>query len=109
MIKVKCLVNGAISPDVRRRVSDGLSAIYARRFGPHAGAVQVEFTEVAPGLWFTAGKPSDASMVLGSVPPGTTQPERVALMDEVARMFSAETGAVYEHVMVVAADARSTA
>lgn len=106
-IKFKCLVNGAIAAPVRDRVAQGLRSIYLRRFGLPDEAVRVEFTEVAPGLWFTAGRPSDASMVLGSVPPGTAQSERVALMDEVARMFSAETGAVYEHVMVVAADART--
>ena len=109
MIKVKCLVNGAIAPPVREQVTQGLRDIYARRFGRDGESLQVEFTEVAPGLWFTAGKPSDASMVLGSVPPGTAQSARVALMDEVARMFSNATGSVYEHVMVVAADARPPA
>ena len=108
MIKFKCLVNGAIAPAVRERVVSGLRRIYAQRFDLPADALRVEFTEVAPGLWFTAGRPSDASMLLGSVPPGTSQAQRVALMDELARMFSAETGAEYEHVMVVAADARPT-
>jgi phenylpyruvate tautomerase PptA (4-oxalocrotonate tautomerase family) len=106
MIKFKCLVNGTIGPDVRARVVSELHRIYAQRFELPEDALRVEFIEVAPGLWFTAGRPSDASMLLGSVPPGTTQAQRVALMDELARMFSAETGAVYEHVMVVAADAR---
>jgi phenylpyruvate tautomerase PptA (4-oxalocrotonate tautomerase family) len=69
----------------------------------------VEFTEVRPGLWFTAGEPSTASMVLGSVPSGTPQALRVEVMDAVARMFSEATGSDYEHVMVVAADARPTA
>ena len=109
MIKFKCLVNGAIADPVRSRVVLGLEGIYARRFGLPRESLSVEFTEVEPGLWSTAGRPSDASMVLGSVPAGTAQPERVALMDEVARMFSTETGAVYEHVMVVAADARPEA
>lgn len=106
MIKFKCLVNGKLAPDVRERVASGLRRLYAQRFALSADALRVEFIEVAPGLWFTAGRPSDASMLLGSVPPGTSQAQRVALMDELARMFSAETGAVYEHVMVVAADAR---
>lgn len=43
-------------------------------------------------------------MVLGSVPSGTTQAERVDLMAEVCSMFSETTGAPYHDVMVVAAD-----
>ena len=107
MIKFKCLVNGAIAPAVRAQVTRGLGDIYSQHFGLAPDALQVEFTEVQPGLWFTAGKPSDASMVLGSVPPGTSQATRVEVMDAVARMFSEATGSPYEHVMVVAADART--
>ena len=78
----------------------------SRTLEDHAPArtLAVEFTEVDPGLWFTAGEPSQASMVLGSVPAGTSQPARIALMDAVARMFSEVTGAPYHDVMVVAAD-----
>jgi hypothetical protein len=104
VIVCKCLVNGSLAPAGRQAVEEGLRRLYAERFGPAASALRVEFTEIAPGLWFTAGEPSRASMVLGSVPPGTPQPVRVALMDEIARMFSAATGAPYDDVMVVAAD-----
>lgn len=109
MIKFKCLVNGTIAPAVREQIVLGLGRICLERFGLAPGELQVEFTEVEAGMWFTAGEPSDASMVLGSVPAGTPQPERVAFMDAVARMFSEATGARYEHVMVVAADARAPA
>lgn len=109
MIKFKCLVNGTIAPAIRARVVSGLQALYRERFGLAAADLQVEFTEVRPGLWFTAGKPSQASMVLGSVPAGTPQAQRVELMDAVARMFSEATGSDYGHVMVVAADARPAA
>ncbi|GAA4405955.1 hypothetical protein [Quisquiliibacterium transsilvanicum] len=109
MIKFKCLVNGTIAASMREQVALGLARICRERFGLAPGDLQVEFTEVEAGMWFTAGKPSDASMVLGSVPAGTPQPVRVAFMDAVARMFSEVTGARYEHVMVVAADARPSA
>ena len=109
MIKFKCLVNGAIAHPVRERVARGLERIYGERFGLPPGELSVEFIEVEAGMWFTAGRPSDASMVLGSVPPGTPQRERVEVMDAVARMFSEATGSTYEHVMVVAADARPSA
>ncbi|HPU50936.1 MAG TPA: hypothetical protein PK359_05200 [Burkholderiaceae bacterium] len=106
MILYKCLVNGSISAPAREQVSQGLARINAEMFGTAPDAVRVEFTEVPPGLWFTGGKPSQASMVLGSVPPGTSQQTRVALMAAVCEMFSEATGAPYNDVMVVAADPR---
>lgn len=109
MIRIKCLVNGAIAPDSRARVVQGLADIYSARFGLPASELEVEFNEVDAGMWFTAGKPSRASMVLGSVPAGTTQALRVQLMDDMARMFSEVTGAPYHDVMVVAADPRPSA
>lgn len=107
MIKFKCLVNGAIAPAMRERVAAGLASIYLERFGLPAHELTVEFSEIAAGMWFTGGKPSGASMVLGSVPAGTSQAVRVRVMDDVARMFSDATGATYHDVMVVAADARA--
>lgn len=104
MITYKCLVNGAISQPVRERVVQGLQRINAQRFGIAADQLKVEFTEVEKGMWFTGGKPSQASMVLGSVPLGTSQSQRVELMAEVCRLFSEVTGAPYNDVMVVAAD-----
>lgn len=107
MITYKCLVNGSIDALQRERVVLGLHDIYRRTFGLSADQLSVEFSEVPKGLWFTAGKPSQASMVLGSVPAGVAQPQRVALMAEVCRLFSDSTGAPYNDVMVVAADPRS--
>ena len=104
MIIYKCLVNGRIAEPARQQVREGLQRINASHFGLAPESLAVEFTEVDPGLWFTAGEPSQASMVLGSVPAGTSQPARIALMDAVARMFSEVTGAPYHDVMVVAAD-----
>jgi len=106
MITYKCLVNGSISEQARAKVVDGLARINAERFGLSPADLTVEFTEVAPGFWFTGGEPSRASMVLGTVPAGTAQETRVALMDAVCRMFSEATGAPYDDVMVVAADPR---
>lgn len=104
MITYKCLVNGAISPPVREQVVRGLRQINAERFGIAPDQLKVEFTEVEKGMWFTGGTLSQASMVLGSVPPGTSQAQRVDLMAEVCRMFSEVAGAPYNDVMVVAAD-----
>lgn len=109
MITYKCLVNGTISEPVRERVIQGLERINATRFGIAADQLKVEFTEVEKGMWFTGGKPSRASMVLGSVPSGTTQVQRVELMAEVCSMFSEVTGAPFDDVMVVAADPHRSA
>ena len=106
MITYKCLVNGPIAEATREQVAAGLVRIHAERFGATAADLQVEFTEVTPGLWFTGGKPSRASMVLGSVPAGTSQQARVELMAAVCRLFSDVTGAPYDDVLVVAADPR---
>lgn len=109
MIAYKCLVNGSIDAPTRQRVVDGLVRIYREHFNLPESALRVEFIEVRPGRWFTAGKPSRASMVLGGVPVGTAQPARVALMEAVCRMFSEITGAPYDDVMVVAADTQANA
>ena len=109
MILYKCLVNGTISARAREQVGQGLARINAEMFGLAPDAIAIEFTEVRPGLWFTGGKPSQASMVLGSVPAGTSQATRVALMAAVCQMFSDATGAPYDDVMVVAADPRAPA
>jgi phenylpyruvate tautomerase PptA (4-oxalocrotonate tautomerase family) len=109
MIAYKCLVNGAIDAATRESVVAGLERIYAARFNVSATQMRVDFTEVTPGLWFTGGQPSRASMVLGSVPAGTSQAVRVQVMEEVCRMFSDVTGAPYHDVMVVAADPKAAA
>ena len=103
----KCLVNGSIDEPVRSRVVEGLEQITTKRFGDDPDGVVVEFVEVEPGRWFTAGRPSSASMVLGSVPAGTSQDVRTELMDEIANHFSQATGADVMDVMVVAANAKT--
>ncbi|MGD9749879.1 MAG: hypothetical protein AB7W59_02675 [Acidimicrobiia bacterium] len=98
----KCLVNGSIGEEARRAVTDGLRTLMADRFGLED--LTVEFIEIPEGRWFTAGEPSRASMVLGTVPAGTAQDERVAVMDAVARLFADATGTDYHDVMVAAPD-----
>lgn len=100
----KCLVNGGIDAATRAEVTAGLARLAADRFGISSDAVTVSFTEIPPGRWFTAGRPSSASMVLSSVPAGTDQATREAVMEEICALWSRLTGADYHHVMVVAAD-----
>jgi phenylpyruvate tautomerase PptA (4-oxalocrotonate tautomerase family) len=104
----KCLVNGEIDERARQAVIAGLAEVEASPFGTPADDLRVSFTEIEAGLWFTAGKPSKASMVLGTVPEGTSQAVRAEIMEEVARRFSEATGADLDHVMVVAADPKTT-
>lgn len=101
----KCLVNGPIDTPLRVEVERAVQQVYAGHL-PQVSLAPVEFIEVARGMWFTAGRVSQASMLLGSVPQGTPQAKRVALMDELAHRFSQITGAPYHDVMVVAADSR---
>lgn len=106
MAKYKCLLNGPISEAARLQVTSDLERVTAAHFGNAAADVTVEFVQVEPGSWFTAGEPSAASMVLGSVPTGTSQQVRTELMHEIAETFSAATGSDLMDVMVVAADTK---
>ncbi|MEL7158577.1 MAG: hypothetical protein AAFN30_18545 [Actinomycetota bacterium] len=107
MATYKCLVNRSLGTALEQRLAEGLTFITVNRFGPDPEPVEVSFTEVEAGRWYTAGKPSDSTMVLGSVPAGTPQDVREAHMAEVARFFSETTGDHIDQVMVVAADART--
>ena len=105
----KCLVNGSLTKATEQRLAEGLTFITINRFGPTPDPIEVSFTDIEDGRWFTAGQPSASTMVLGSVPPGTAQEVREAHMNEVARFFSQTTGADLDHIMVVAADAKPDA
>jgi len=102
----KCLVNGAIDQPTRDRVGAALAELTRNRFGTPTAEVSVEFTEIPSGRWYTAGEPSEASMVLGTVPTGTSQAERELFMAEICRAFSDLTGADHDKIMIVAADER---
>ncbi|MEM8926031.1 MAG: hypothetical protein AAGD35_21205 [Actinomycetota bacterium] len=106
MSTYKCLVAKAFDADTERRLAEGLTFLTVNRFGPTPEPVEVSFTEIEAGRWFTAGEPSSSTMVLGSVPVGTEQSVREAHMAEVARLFSQTTGDHIDEIMVVAADAR---
>ncbi|MGH1492554.1 MAG: tautomerase family protein [Acidimicrobiales bacterium] len=97
-------MNGTIDDGARARVIEGLVGLETDRFGVAADDVTVTFVEVTEGTWFTGGKPSNASMVQGTVPAGTTQDVRAAHMADVCQVFSSATGSPYDDVMVVAAD-----
>ena len=104
----KCLVNGGIDGPTRDAVTAGIVEVESQHFGTAADDVRVSFIEVGAGRWYTAGELSDASMVLGTVPPGTTQAVRSEVMSAIAHNFCAATGADFDHVMVVAADAKTS-
>lgn len=104
MTTYKCLLNGDLDAPTRQRVQAALARVAVDHLGVDAAAVTVEFTVVEPGRWYTAGRPSQASMVLGGVPAGTGQELRVTVLDAMARSFAEVTGAELDDVMVVAAD-----
>ncbi len=104
MASYKCLLNGELDAATRGRVVAALGAVAAEHLGADADSVSVEFTVVPEGRWYTAGQRSNASMVLGSVPPGTSQEDRVRVLEAMARSFAEVTGADLDDVMVVAAD-----
>lgn len=107
MSSYRCVVHGHLDEAARARVRAGLTELEEKRFGTAAGDVAVTFVEVTEGTWFTAAKPSRASFVQGTVPPGTSQAVRAAHMAEVCETFSSATGSSYDDVVVVAADRTS--
>lgn len=107
MSSYRCVVHGRIDDEARALVRASLTELEEKRFGTAADDVSVTFVEVAEGTWFTAAKPSKASFVQGTVPPGTTQEVRAAHMADVCEAFSSATGSSYDDVVVVAADRTS--
>lgn len=104
MAHYKCLLNGPLDEATQAEVVTALGAVAAEHLGADPAEVSVEFTVVPKGRWYTAGVPSQASMVLGTVPPGTAQDDRVRVLEAMARTFTEVTGADFDDVMVVAAD-----
>lgn len=106
MAVYKCLLNGDLDEATRRAVEAGLAGVANEHLGIDPASVSVEFTVVPEGRWYTAGRPSTASMVLGSVPAGIGQETRVKVLEAMARSYCDITGADFHDVLVVAADAR---
>ena len=106
MPRYRCSLSGSIDELARARVETGLAQIEADHFGSDPVDVLVEFTEVQAGRWFTAAQPSQAAVVTGTVPEGTTQEARERLLFDIGRMVSEAIGRDFDDVMVVASDGR---
>lgn len=106
MPRYRCMSSTPVPDAQRVAVTNGLAAIESQRFGTNADDLLVEFAEVAEGQWFTAAGPSNATVLSGTVPDGTTQDQRAEVMDDIGRMAAKALNKDFNDIMVVASDGR---
>ncbi len=106
MPRYQCLSSTPVDPVARGAIVEGLTGIEAARFGTSGETLRVDFVEVEEGRWFTAAVASKATVLSGTVPDGTSQEERAAVMDEIGRMAALALGKDFDDIMVVASDGR---
>ncbi len=99
------LHEGVVPEAVRPALTDGIRRVYAGIFEAPAEAVAVDFTELARGRFFTAGRPSTSSIVAGTVPSGTSTAQRHRLLSEITALWCEMTGCTPHEIVVTAGDA----
>ena len=99
------LPEGLVDRRLHSRLVSEVRRIYARVFDAVEEQVAVEITEIPPGRFFTAGKPSRSSLVGGTVPPGTSRADRTRFLSDVTAMWCEVTGCAPHDVLVSASDA----
>jgi phenylpyruvate tautomerase PptA (4-oxalocrotonate tautomerase family) len=101
------LHEGVVPETLRPQLAAGIGRVYARLFQTPAAEIGVDFTELARGRFFTAGKPSTSSIIAGTVPAGTPDERRHQLLAEITAHWCETTGCTPHEVVVTAADARA--
>jgi phenylpyruvate tautomerase PptA (4-oxalocrotonate tautomerase family) len=101
------LPDGVVPESLRPELAAGLVRSYAALFGTPAAELGVDFTELPPGRFFTAGQASRTSIVAGTVPAGTPDERRHRLLAEITALWCETTGCTPHEVVVTAADARA--
>ncbi len=99
------LHEGVVPEAVRPELDGGIRRLYAALFEVPAEAVAVDFTELARGCFFTAGRPSTSSIVAGTVPAGTPTERRHRLLSEITALWCETTGCSPHEIVVSAGDA----
>ena len=99
------LHEGVVPETARPALADGIRRVYAALFEVPAEAVAVDFTELARGRFFTAGKPSTSSIVAGTVPSGTSTAQRHRLLSGITALWCETTGCTPHEIVVSAGDA----
>jgi phenylpyruvate tautomerase PptA (4-oxalocrotonate tautomerase family) len=105
-VKFRVILHEGVVPEaVRPVLTDGIRRVYAGLFEVPAEAVAVDFTELARGRFFTAGRPSTSSIVAGTVPAGTSTSQRHRLLSEITALWCETTGCTSHEIVVTAGDA----
>ena len=103
MIPFRCFYQaGQISEEQRSRLAEHLTRLANEATGEAVEAAPVDWVEIAEGFGFTAGKPSQSSVVISAVPDDTDQDIRVDLMRGICDAWSLETGCSVNDIVATA-------
>lgn len=93
-----------IPPPSRGAVLEHIRQACAQTLAVDEETIQSSIITIAPGHWFTAGRPSTASIVRLVITPRTTRRVRKDLMSAVSAIWQMDTGGAPEDLVVVAVD-----
>lgn len=105
MVLFRCFVQaGQIGGEQHERLTGQLNRLAHENFPDSGGSIPVDWVEVPEGFGFTAGQPSQSSVVVSAVPDETPQDTRVQFMRGICDAWSEETGCSVNDVLVTAVD-----
>jgi phenylpyruvate tautomerase PptA (4-oxalocrotonate tautomerase family) len=83
---------GLLRDDSRARIAEEITRLHTEATGAPAAFVNVLFLERPPGIYFTAGKPSQNSLIVGEIRQGRDLATRQALLNSLSQMWTRLTG-----------------
>ena len=105
MADYACIIQAGQAPDRSRAALEaGLRRLGEQAFGDDPDAVEIAWTVIEPGFAWTAGEPSQSSVVIRSVPAGLPDAEREDFLRSVCRLWETETGCSADEIVVTAWD-----
>ena len=104
MIPCTCMVQrGQVPDDSADVLRDRLQAFSRDAFGE---PMDIRWVTIAPGMGFTAGRPSTSSIVSVTANAPVEQPRRVALMNALCDLWMEETRCSVDEIVAVLSDPR---
>jgi phenylpyruvate tautomerase PptA (4-oxalocrotonate tautomerase family) len=83
---------GLLDDDVRAGIAEEITRLHAEATGAPAAFVNVLFLQRESGMYFTAGKPSRNSLIVGEIRQGRDLSVRQALLSSLSQMWTSLTG-----------------
>lgn len=97
---VTTIQEGHVAGELRETLTQGLQAAAARTLGDHPSDAEVKWKVMRRGFAWTAGHPSNSSVVFCLVPDELDYEIRVRLMEEVNDLWVRTTGADANELLV---------